>query len=62
MHGVICGYGDGGLQVVGQPDEPLAYGRPNLPTFLAAQLVRRLSSFRGVDLGELLRELATAAA
>ncbi|MET8218106.1 hypothetical protein [Streptomyces hirsutus] len=61
VHGVIYGYGDQGVQVMGRPEEPLPYGHPNLSTFLASQLVRRLGSFRLVDLGELVRELKHAA-
>ncbi|MFF4795059.1 hypothetical protein ACFY2M_36145 [Streptomyces sp. NPDC001276] len=61
VHGVLYGLGDQGVHVVARPDEPLPYGHPNLPTFLASQLVRRLGSFRVVDLGELLQELPAAA-
>ncbi|MFD4976621.1 hypothetical protein [Streptomyces sp. NPDC058424] len=61
VHGVIYGYGDEGVHVVDQPDAPLPYGHPNLSTFLASQLVRRLGSFRVVDLDELLRALSAAA-
>lgn len=57
VHGVLYGYGGLGVQVMGRPEEPLPYGHPNLSTFLASQLVRRLSSFRLVDLNELLQEL-----
>ncbi|MER6113207.1 hypothetical protein [Streptomyces hirsutus] len=57
VHGVIYGYGGLGVKVMAHPDAPLPYGHPNLPTFLASQLVRRLSSFRLVDLDELVREL-----
>ncbi|MFB6931310.1 hypothetical protein [Streptomyces chartreusis] len=61
VHGTLYGYGQDGVQVVATPDHPLPYGHPNLPTFLASQLVRRLNSFRLVDLDELLQELARAA-
>lgn len=61
VHGVVYGYGSQGVQVVGRPDEPLPYGHPNLPTFLASQLVRRLSAFQVMDLDALLRELPAAA-
>ncbi|MFI9825279.1 hypothetical protein ACIHFC_33305 [Streptomyces sp. NPDC052013] len=40
-----------------RPDEPLPYGHPNLATFLASQLIRRLNDFRLLDLDELLQEL-----
>ncbi|MFH8805562.1 ATP-binding protein [Streptomyces sp. NPDC017936] len=55
------GYGDQGVQVVARPDGPIPYGHPLLPTVLASQLVRRLSSFRTVALDELLWELERAA-
>jgi hypothetical protein len=61
VHGVLYGLNDRGVHVVAQPDSPLPYGHPNLGTFLASQLVRRLGSFRVVDLEELLRELRMAA-
>ncbi|MGI5143940.1 hypothetical protein [Streptomyces sp. CA-106110] len=60
--GVIYGYGDNSIQVVARPDTPLPYGHPNLSTFLASQLVRRLSDFRVMDLDELVRELGAATA
>jgi hypothetical protein len=62
VHGTVYGYGQDGVRVVAQPDAPLPYGHPNLPTFLASQLVRRLGSFRRVDLDELMRELSASAA
>ncbi|MGI5372697.1 hypothetical protein ACQEV2_00170 [Streptomyces sp. CA-251387] len=60
VHGTLYGYGEDGVQVVAAPDHPLPYGHPNLPTLLASQLVRRLNSFRLVDLEELLEELTAA--
>jgi hypothetical protein len=57
VHGTLYGLNDKGVYVVAQPDNPLPYSHPNLSTFLASQLVRRLSAFRVVDLEELLREL-----
>jgi hypothetical protein len=48
------------VKVVAQPNAPLPYGHPNIGTFLASQLVRRLRSFRVVGLDELLIDLATA--
>jgi hypothetical protein len=61
VHGVLYGYGEDGVQVMASPDAPLPYGHPNLATFLASQLVRRLGSFRVVDLEELLHALRHAA-
>ncbi|MDQ0798206.1 hypothetical protein [Streptomyces sp. B1I3] len=56
--GTIYGLVDGAVQVVAQPPEPLPYGHPNLPTFLASQLVRRLARYRVLTVNELTRELA----
>ncbi|MFG3287236.1 hypothetical protein ACGF3G_00230 [Streptomyces sp. NPDC048179] len=61
VHGTLYGLGADGVKVIAQPEEPLRYGHPNLPTFLASQMVRRLSSFRVVDLEELLHELSMTA-
>lgn len=61
VHGTLYGYGENSVRVVAQPEEPLPYGHANLPTLLASQLVRRLGSFRLVDLDELMRELSAAA-
>ena len=60
VHGTLYGRDAGGVKVVAQPDAPLPYGHPNLGTFLASQLVRRLQSFRVIGLDELLNSLATA--
>lgn len=49
------------VHVVARPDHPLPFGHPNLSTMLASQLVRRLSSFRVLDMEELLQELERAA-
>ncbi|MGW4101805.1 hypothetical protein [Streptomyces sp. NPDC004976] len=57
VNGVGYGYGEQGVQVVARPKGPIPYGHALLPTVLASQLVRRLSSFRLVDLDELLWEL-----
>ncbi|WP_386347779.1 hypothetical protein [Streptomyces xiangluensis] len=57
VHGTLYGLGTDGLKVVAQPDEPLPYGHGNIPTFLASQMVRRLSSFRVVGIDELTQEL-----
>jgi hypothetical protein len=61
VHGTLYGYGQGGVHVIAQPDFPLPYGHHNLPTFLASQLVRRLRSFRLVDLDELMQHLQQVA-
>ncbi|MER5996245.1 hypothetical protein [Streptomyces viridosporus] len=61
VNGVGYGYGEQGLQVVARPKGPIPYGHALLSTVLASQLVRRLSSFRTVDLNELLWELERTA-
>ncbi|WP_405933660.1 hypothetical protein [Streptomyces sp. NBC_00827] len=61
VHGTVYGIGDQGVQVVASPDHPLPYGHTNLSTFLASQLVRRLHSFRILNLDELTQELAASA-
>ncbi|MFJ1974080.1 hypothetical protein ACIO93_36230 [Streptomyces sp. NPDC087903] len=58
--GTLYGLNGDGVHVVAKPDHPLPYGHPNLATFLASQLIRRLSSFRVVELETLQRELAEA--
>jgi hypothetical protein len=60
VHGTLYGRDESGVKVIAQPDAPLPYGHPNIGTFLASQLVRRLQSFRFVSLHELLNDLATA--
>ncbi|MFI1419928.1 hypothetical protein ACH4VX_18410 [Streptomyces sp. NPDC020731] len=63
VHGTIYGLDAwGGVHVVARPDHPLPFGHPNIPTLLASQLVRRLSSFRVVGVNELLRALAAPVA
>lgn len=57
VNGVGYGYRDQGVQVVARPDGPIPYGHPLLPTVLASQMVRRLSSFRLMSLNQLLWEL-----
>ncbi|GAB2788231.1 hypothetical protein GCM10027073_20580 [Streptomyces chlorus] len=57
VSGVGYGYGSQGVQVVNRPDSPIPYNHPLISTVLASQLVRRLSSFRLVDLDELVQEL-----
>ncbi|MFF9489160.1 hypothetical protein [Streptomyces sp. NPDC014676] len=49
------------MQVVKRPDGPIPYGHELLPTVLASQMVRRLSSFRLVGLTQLLWELERTA-
>lgn len=62
MSGVIYGLNaDNQLHVVARPDHALPFGHPNIPTLLASQLIRRLSSFRVLDIRELLGELKLAA-
>ncbi|MFD5079607.1 hypothetical protein [Streptomyces sp. NPDC058371] len=59
VHGVLYGLdAHGKVEVAATPDQPLPFGHPNVPTLLASQLIRRLSSFRVVDLHELTKELA----
>lgn len=60
VNGVGYGYGDQGLQVVHRPAGPIPYGHELLPTVLASQMVRRLSSFRLLGLSQLLWELERA--
>ncbi|MGW2572865.1 hypothetical protein [Streptomyces sp. NPDC001537] len=59
--GTVYGPGLGGSAVVvEQPDDPVTFADPRAPRTLASQLVRRLSSFRVLDVDELLAELAVA--
>ncbi|MFF5160694.1 hypothetical protein ACFY3N_31475 [Streptomyces sp. NPDC000348] len=63
VHGTVYGLDAWGrVRVVVRPDHPLPFGHPNIPTFLASQLVRRLSSFRVVGMNELLQAVAAHAA
>ncbi|MEU3795935.1 hypothetical protein AB0F07_40200 [Streptomyces fructofermentans] len=57
LYGRICGR----VEVVALPEMPLPYGHPNIATFLASQMVRRLSSFTVVDLDELLAQISARA-
>jgi hypothetical protein len=62
VHGTIYGLNaQGEVHVVAKPDTALPFGHPNVRTLLASQLIRRLSSFRVLDMEELLQELETAA-
>lgn len=59
VHGTVYGRtAQGETYVVAQPDHPLRFAHPNLTTTLGSQLIRRLSSFRVLDMDELLRELS----
>lgn len=59
--GVLYGrLASGKLHVVARPDHAVPYGHQDLPTFLASQMVRRIKSFRVLDLDELLQDLDTA--
>ncbi|OVZ99450.1 hypothetical protein B9W64_37275 [Streptomyces sp. CS159] len=61
VHGTLYGLNaQGDVHVVAQPDHALPFGHRNLPTFLATQLIRRISSFRVLGMEELLSELSTA--
>lgn len=55
--GTAYGLVGGKVDVVAQPKEPLPYGHPNLPTFLASQLIRRLARYRVLTVNEAMREL-----
>ncbi|MEV6403952.1 hypothetical protein AB0M58_13535 [Streptomyces bobili] len=62
VHGTIYGLtANQEVHVIAKPDHPLPFGHPNLTTMLGSQLLRRLSSFRVVDMGELARELSATA-
>ncbi|WP_406190943.1 hypothetical protein OG331_50360 [Streptomyces sp. NBC_01017] len=61
VHGTLYGVNaQGEVHVVASPGHPLPFGHPNIPTLLASQLIRRLSSFRVLDMEELLQELEPA--
>jgi hypothetical protein len=63
FHGTIYGLNaDNEVHVVANPDQALPFGHPNIPTLLASQLIRRLSSFRVVGMDELTQELTAPAA
>ena len=63
VHGTLYGLNvESKVHVVAQPEHALPFGHPNVPTLLASQLIRRLSSLRFVGLDELKRELAELAA
>ncbi|WP_240496349.1 hypothetical protein [Streptomyces torulosus] len=65
LYGAIgCVYGrpaGGGLDVVERPDGPVTFDDPRAPMLLGSKLVRRLSSFRVLDMNELFAELEAAA-
>jgi hypothetical protein len=60
VHGTLYGRDERGVNVIAQPDAPLPYGHPNIETFLASQLVRRLQSFSVISLDELPNDLAAS--
>ncbi|MET7608956.1 hypothetical protein [Streptomyces avermitilis] len=63
VHGTLYGLNaDNQVHVVAQPDHALPFGHRNVPTLLASQLIRRLSSFRVVGLDQLTQELTALAA
>ncbi|KRD17906.1 hypothetical protein [Streptomyces sp. Root264] len=59
--GTLYGLGADGVQPVAQPGPPLPYSHPDITSFLASQQVRRLHSFRTLDLDQLLQELTPPA-
>ncbi|CAM5236372.1 hypothetical protein [Streptomyces griseomycini] len=61
VNGVGYGASADGVLVVQRPEGPIPYGHPLLPTVLASQMVRRLSTFRLMGLDQLLWELERAA-
>ncbi|MFD5570643.1 hypothetical protein [Streptomyces cadmiisoli] len=59
VHGAIYGLdARKEVHVVERPDHVLPFHHPDLATVLASQLIRRLSVFRVLGMGELRRELA----
>ncbi|MEV5847421.1 hypothetical protein AB0M32_36205 [Streptomyces sp. NPDC051985] len=58
--GTLYGYREGVIKVVAESDVPLPYGHPNLPMFLASQLVRRLSSYEITTVDRLMADLTKA--
>ncbi|TQE15813.1 hypothetical protein Sipo8835_44440 [Streptomyces ipomoeae] len=63
VHGILYGLNKKRqVQVVAKPKKPLPFDHPNVPTLLASQLIRQLTSFRVVGLDELTHELTTLAA
>lgn len=62
VSGVLYGrLTSGDLHVVARPDHAVPYGHPDLTTFLASQMIRRLTGFRILDLDELMRGLGPGA-
>jgi hypothetical protein len=59
--GTLYGLNGNGVHVIARPDHPLPYAHANLGTILASQLIRRLASFRVLDLDELMQELSARA-
>ncbi|MFC9916305.1 hypothetical protein [Streptomyces sp. NPDC127197] len=63
VHGTLYGLNARNeVHVVAKPDHPLPFGHPNVPTLLASQLIRRLTSFRALSMDELTQELTELAA
>ncbi|MER6751490.1 hypothetical protein [Streptomyces fungicidicus] len=61
VDGVVYGVDrDNRAEAVAWPKDPLRFNDPRIGTVLASQLIRRLGSFRVVDMHELLQELAAA--
>ncbi|MFE6178807.1 hypothetical protein [Streptomyces sp. NPDC056464] len=62
VHGTLYGLNARSeAHVVASPEHALPFGHANIPTLLASQLIRRLSSFRVLDMEELLQALELAA-
>ncbi|MDX2826263.1 hypothetical protein PV416_35650 [Streptomyces ipomoeae] len=63
VHGTLYSLNQNGqVHVVAKPNQPLPFDHPAIPTLLASQLIRQLTSFRVVGLDELTHELTTLAA
>lgn len=62
VHGTIYGLNaNQEVHAVAQPDTALPFAHPNVPTLHASQLIRRLSAFRVLDMGELQRAMSAVA-
>ncbi|USQ85803.1 hypothetical protein NFX46_19855 [Streptomyces phaeoluteigriseus] len=57
--GTLYGLRADGVQPIAQPGPPLPYGHPDMHCFLASQQIRRLHSYRTIDLDELCDQLRT---
>ncbi|MEU0786694.1 hypothetical protein ABZ341_34640 [Streptomyces sp. NPDC006173] len=49
----------GDIHAVARPEHAVPYGHPDLDTFLASQMVRRLTNFRVMGVTELTRDIGT---